>query len=383
MYRIILYSCLALFTRLTIFSQESIPAGNEAFRFEASYVGDNINNLSGGIKTGSCYLGMANIRLSFNTGNAGLWKGGEFYINSANTHGASPSGEFIGDLQVVSNIEAGNHTYIQELWYKQLIGHLELTAGLQDLNVEFVNSEYSSLYLNSSFGILPTISGNIPAPIFPLTSLGLSVKWQVSEKATWLTALYDGCPTDFEDNPYNLSWKFNSDDGTLAISEFQFSTTFNNMPGTYKAGIYTHYHFLKVSDESDEPDSLCETNYGFYVIADQMLWRKPEDKGGLGLFVQFGFAPEKFNFNHYYTGAGLNFYGLLKNTGDDILGLAIAHAGIAEVTGSETTLELTYQLPLTKNIFIQPDFQYVINPAGVGEKLENSFAATFRFGLSF
>jgi len=89
MHGLILFLYFSFCTGLTIFSQESI-LNKEAFRFEASYIGENLNNLSGGIKTGSTYLGMANIRLSFNTGSAGLWKGGEFFINSANTHGASP-----------------------------------------------------------------------------------------------------------------------------------------------------------------------------------------------------------------------------------------------------------------------------------------------------
>ena len=70
-------------TTYMIFAQEAEP-----LIFETSYVGDNVNNFSGGIKTGSRYLGMANIRLGFDMEKAGLWKGGLFYINAANTHGA-------------------------------------------------------------------------------------------------------------------------------------------------------------------------------------------------------------------------------------------------------------------------------------------------------
>ena len=247
-----------------------------------------------------------------------------------------------------------------------------------------MTSEHAGLYLNSSFGVIPTISGNIPTPIFPLTALGLSLNWQIAEQSSWLAAIYDGHPTDFEDNnPYNLRWKLNREDGILAISEFQQSTGSGKLPGTYKLGLFVHPNHLIVGEVAEEPDTLYENNYGIYIIADQMLWRMSGSNKGLGIFFQLGLTPEKFNFNHYYTGAGLNFYGLLEMHEADVLGLAIAHAGIAEEARSETTLELTYQLPLTKNIFIQPDFQYLINPSGTGEELENSFTATLRFGISF
>ena len=52
---------LAILSSFTtsLFAQEAAKEKEEAFSFEASYVGDLINNLSGGIKTGSSYLGMA------------------------------------------------------------------------------------------------------------------------------------------------------------------------------------------------------------------------------------------------------------------------------------------------------------------------------------
>ena len=372
---IILLSVTAFFG-LKSYSQDQTHS--KTFEFEVAYTGDFLSNLSGGIKTGSVYLGMANLKLGINTENTGLWKGGQLFINAANTHGNSPSAELLGDFQVASNIEAGNHTYIQELWFKQSFGHFEITAGLQDLNVEFVASDGGGLFLNSSFGIMPSISGNIPAPIFPLTTLGLSAKWQVSEKLTWMGAVYDGCPTSFEDNnPYNLKWNIRSQDGALMFSEFQYTTQIGEKAGSYKLGGF--YHNNHLVDTTDEP--IYKDNYGFYAIADQTLWQNASNKK-LDMFLQLGLTPKNFNFNHYYIGGGVNLSGLWSSTSEDILGLAIAHAGIKE-TGNETTFEITYQLPLTSHIFIQPNLQYIINPSGYGEELDNCLAASLRFGFSF
>jgi porin len=362
-----------IFTCNIILAQES----GDAFSFEGAYVGDNVNNLTGGIKTGSAYLGMANIRLGFDTEKAGWWQGGQFYINAANTHGATPSAEMLGDVQVASNIEAGDHTYIQELWIKQTIDNVEITAGLQDLNVEFANTEHGALFLNSSFGVMPAISGNVPAPIFPLTNLGLTVKWNINDKLLWLNALHEGSPTDFNENKYNLKWEYQKYDGLLGFTEFQYNLITNNLPGTYKLGAYSHNH---ISD-SNIPDSLNINTLGIYAHADQKLWINGDKN--LGVFAQLGYSPADESVNNFYWGFGLNYTGLFSNAGKDIAGLAVAHQHFNNSLKSETAIEVSYQYQLNENFFIQPDIQYIINPAGTGVNLDNCLAATLRFGFSF
>ena len=353
------------------FAQENTQS-EKSFSFGASYTGDNALNTTGGIKTGYGYLGMANFKIGFNTEKAGLWPGGLFHLHAVNTHGASPSADLLGDMQVASNIEAGDHTYIQELWLLQSIGKFEFTLGLQDLNVEFVSSEYGGLFLNSSFGIMPIISSNISAPIFPLTAPGLTARWNISEKVSWLSAIYDGCPIGFDQNPYNLKWDFKKTDGVLGITEIQFNTSINGEPGIYKTGIFTHHHI--------EVDSLRKSTSGLYAIIDQKIWT--QDQKSLGLFAQLGYSPNKTSFNNFYMGFGMNYSGLFSKKCSDILGLALAHEHFNDDIPVETAIELTYQYQLTENIFLQPDIQYIINPAGTGETLDNCLAGFLRFGIT-
>jgi len=372
---------LSFLSQLPCSAQETTSTPNIPLTFEAYYIGDIVNNLSGGIKTGSCYLGMANFRLNFDFQKAGLWNGGQLYINAANTHGDSPSSELLGDMQVASNIDAGNHTYLQEVWFRQALGKVEFTIGLQDLNVEFANSENAALYLNSSFGILPVISNNFAASIFPLTTLGLTSKWNISEKSSWINALYDGSPTDFDYNPYNVKWQFISGDGLLAISEYQYHTAIKDLSGTYKIGIYSHSHIVERSFDKSLPDSLKHNLLGFYTYADQNIWH--QNNKSIGIFAQLGYSPTKTCTNNFYLGLGMNYCGLLSRQGKDILGVAIAHEQFKDNINCETTLELTYQYQITENLFVQPDFQYIINPAGTGKKLNNSLAGNLRFGINF
>lgn len=98
--RLFAYGLILIFIACFSYSIRAQEIIEDPFTFEAAYLGDNVYNLSGGIKTGFCYLGMANLRLHLNVDKAGLWKGGQIYINAANTHGASPSSELLGDCLV-------------------------------------------------------------------------------------------------------------------------------------------------------------------------------------------------------------------------------------------------------------------------------------------
>jgi porin len=351
---------------------------------EFSYVGEHFNNLAGGIRKGSGYLGMANIRLGLSTSAAGLWRGGEFFINAANTHGAEPSADYLGDIQVASNIEAGNHTYLQELWYRQAWKKGEMTVGLQDLNVDFVNTSNGGLYLNSSFGVLPTVSGNVPAPIFPLTSLGLTSKWFLSSRYTLLAALFDGGATNFESNPHNLKWDLGAGEGLLLFTELQRETRLFGLSGTYKAGIYLHQHLLSEEDDDhdNDADTLFRNNNGMYLTGDQVIWQQAGAERNVSAFVQLGYSPLKHNVNRYYVGLGLNCTGLFSQKGNDMAGIAMAHDGLHGIRGNETTIEFTYRYQVVRLLFLQPDLQYIINPSATTDRLPNCWVMTLRFGVN-
>jgi len=342
-----------------------------AFRFEASYVGDIVSNLSGGIKKGTTYLGLANIKSGFNTETANWWKGGEAFINIGNTHGGQPSATLVGDFQGVSNIEAGNLSFLYELWYKQNFGRVDVTIGLQDLNANFAVSENGGLFTNSSFGIHSSIADNVAPPIFPLTALGANIQWRISDTYLWETAIFDGTPDDFETNPYNTEWELSKNQGFLAVTEFQIKKSLlKGRQGTYKLGIYYHEH-------NDTVD-IVQNNGGIYFVGDQQI----SDK--LSVFSQIGLSPKKMNQHNYYASLGLNYKGMIIKRPNDQFGFAIAHAGIAgNGIGSETTFELTYQFEVNKNIYLRPDIQYIVNPAGTDNKLDNALVGFIRLGVSF
>lgn len=363
-----LFLCL-LFVPFGALAQDVTDTKASAFNFEASYIGDVVSNFHGGIKKGTTYLGLANVKANFDTQIANWWKGGEFFINIGNTHGGEPSANLIGDFQGVSNIEAGNLTFLYELWYKHRIGNVNIILGLQDLNANFAASENGALFTNSSFGIQSSISENISVPIFPLTALGVDLSWTISESFLLQTAIFDGTPDDFESNPYNANWKLSSDQGFLAVSEIQYNKSlFAEKTGNYKFGVYYHQH----KNEAN----LQQKNGGFYVIADQQISKK------ISVFSQIGFSPKTKNNHNHYLGLGFNYTVFNHKRPSDQLGMAVAYAGIDEnINGSETAIELTYKLQINKNIYLRPDLQYIVNPAGTDQKLKNAVVGFIRLGV--
>jgi len=351
-------------------AQTNEPAKEPAISFKASYIGDVVSNLSGGIKAGTVYLGLANIKGDFNTGAANWWKGGEAFVNVGNTHGGEPSANLTGDFQGISNIEAGNHSFLYELWYKQNFKKVNITVGLQDLNANFATCENGAIFTNSSFGIHSSISDNVAPPIFPLTAPGMNVQWNMSDTFVWEAALFDG-PVDFDQNPYNTRWDLNLKNGMLAITEIEINRSLiTGKKGTYKFGLYYHQHTDTLSTQKRDG--------GFYFVGDQQINTK------ISVFTQVGLSPKKINKNNRYFSLGINCKAPFDKRPNDQLGLAFAYAGIDDNSvGSETAIELTYKLQLNKNIYLRPDLQYVINPAGTDVKLDNALVGFVRFGIDF
>lgn len=379
-----LYPLILSFILVTdVIAQRGNLNNKAALSPDFSYLADFVSNINGGVNTGSRYLGLVNIGVNFNTTNAGLWKGGEFYINVANTHGGEPSAELIGDFQGVSNIEAGNLTYFNELWFKQSLNNFLLIIGLMDLNADYAACALGGIFLNSSFGIHSTIAENVPAPIFPLTRLGLSLQWDINSKSALKFAYYDGLRSDYENNRYNLNWDFKTNEGSLFVSEFQYTGSFlKNKTGKYTIGFYDHNHQI-IETVNETTRYKVENNVGLYLLAEQMIIKNRVREGGLGFFSQLGLSSKNQNNLYCYIGFGLNYSGFSENRPDDKLGVAFAHARFkTNIRGSETAIEFNYKAVLGKHFYIQPDIQYIINPSGKELPLNNALVGIVRFGVN-
>lgn len=334
-----------------------------------SYTCDALSNMKGGLKTGTGYLGMIKVDIDIDTEKGGLWKGGQLFISGMNTHGFEPSKKLIGDFHTVSNIEAGENTFIHELWYKQNIGKCYVKLGITDLNTDFAVSEYGSFFINSSFGLPSVISGNIPVSTFPITNIGATFHWQINKEFAVQTSLHKGVSADIEEN--KSSHYFEKGDGWTSFTEMHINRSIiKGMEGIYKLGIYYHHH--------PQGSEKHNSNYGMYLMGDQQLFI--DKKGGnLSAFTQLGICPKDLNTHNMYFGFGLHYKGINRERPKDELGVAIAMANFCtQSIKTETALELSYKMPLHKHLCIQPTLQYIINPGDSAQAIDNALVGIIR-----
>ena len=355
-------SLLLCFTALfwgtnNIYSQE-IP-----LNFNAEYTGDFLYNV-GGLKNGGGYLGYAKIGMG-----ADLWKGASLYVGGGTTHGIVPTEMLIGDYQVANNIEAGNYAFMEHFSLQQSFGKFSLKVGLQDMNENFASLDAAGEYVNSSFGIHPALSTNMSVAIFPLTGLGAELHFDINDNWHVQAAVYDGEMPSFEDNPYNLNWNLNKDEGALFIGEGQYITD----NGTYELGAFYH---------------TAEKKYGAYANMEQEVWNN--GIRNLKPFAQISFSNNISETQHlsisepqnyFHLAAGLNLEGVFSGEGNDMMGLAFTSVFLSEKK-AETAIELFYQYQITDNLLIKPDVQYIVNPAAMDFHVDNALVGMLRFVIN-
>lgn len=372
---------------MILFGLELPAQKNSWFSLETSVTGDFIKNIDGGVNSHYTYIGMEEISLTFDFEEMGLWNGAEIFLHGLNTHGKLPSEQLSGDLQVFSNIESGDYTGLYEYYLKQSIGNFSFLVGQHDLNSEFVGTEYGGTFINSSFGISPTISLNVPVSIYPMAALAFVTTYNINNLYDLKFGIYDGNPGDPETNRYNLQPNISSGEGFLAITQLEWHRSVNEKPENCKIGAY--YHSSTFQDYRDTLH-FVKGNFGLFAVTDLVLISNFDHPHRyFSAFAQGGFAPQSINQVNFYLGGGFHLNGILPKRYNDVIGIAFAYANMSpdyknknpETMRGELALEFTYKLNVFDYYTIQPNIQYIINP-GVNSDLSNALIALVRFNIS-
>lgn len=317
--------------------------------------------------TNLLFHGEMDFAVSISTEDLHLLKGGEIYVQGMGVMGNQASANYAGDLQVFSNIESENRLFLYQCYYSQRFNKLHLKFGQIDMNSDYLISSWASTMINSSFGVIPTISLNMPASIFAYLAPGISLKFQYSKRLAFQTVFFGGNPGDFETNRHNLRWNLKKDDGWFNITEFSYKTKSELRLGKYKAGFFYH------SGSTGETEFISGMvgNSGFYMIGDQQLTlEKNTIRNGLSMFFQLsGNLVHESMIRSYYS-MGLMYRGMFPGMNEDEFTIALASVKLGkkfmiknpDYLSNETIVEMTYKKHLFPFLIIQPDFQYIINP---------------------
>jgi porin len=290
----------------------------------------------------------------------------------------------MGDAQVASNIETGTKAVrLYEAWIEQKIGtKASLRLGLYDLNSEFDALDTSALFMGSAHGIGTDISqsGENGPSIFPVTSLAARFSVGVTENVTLRAAVLDGVPGD-PSRPNRTAVRLGKGDGVMLIGEVERS--FDNV-----RLIAGYWHYSAQFNRND--GTKGRGNNGAYLRGETQLFAESGDATqGLAGFFRVGLADGHFNQFDAFVSGGLSYTGLFNGRHADQIGVAVARAFTSKsyrrsVTANraETVFELTYRMPLTAFLTVQPNLQYAINP-NADPSIRNALAIGLRTEISF
>ncbi len=367
-------------------------------------------NATGGAQQGFSGNGLTTVTLQLDTKPAFGLDGGLFNVSGLHIWGGNLTETNLLALQTLTGIEADHGVRLWELWYQQKFGDkFDVKVGEQSIDQEFMTSVSAGFFLNSAmgWGALPAL--NLPGggPAYPLAALGVRGRYQVSDAVTVLGGVYSGSPLPWgsdgsqESNPYGVKFPVN---GVLAIAELQY--TINGgvggdkpdangpLPGTYKLGGW--YDSLPFDDQqfdqfgvplaspaSNGVPATHNGDYSIYAIADQTIYRTKDGVRNVTAFIRPMFTTmQDRNLVSFSVNGGLTVHQPFEGRANDVLGLGFGVVQVSSgaanadqdmqiyqpdvftpVRTSETFLEATYQAQVLPSVVVQPDIQYIMNPA--------------------
>ena len=373
----------------------------------ANDIAEILSNPTGGIRQRTIYQGLLAVSLSLDLEKIADWPGASFYTDAYQISGRGLSRNAIGNLLAVSTIEALPSTRLHDLWLQQqfLDGKASFRLGQIALDDEFYVSQYSAIFVNSTFGCPDLLSTNLPSggPCYPFAVPGVRVRAAPTTGLTFSAAAFNGNPAPPGPgdpqirNPSGTNFLI-GEGGSLVIAEMAYA--FDTEPisslllNDVKLGGWYHTaDFLDLRRDTQgrslaDPASsgiaaTHSSNFGVYLVLDKMLWRRHDTATqGLAAFIRVGGVAPNRNLMSLEVDAGLTYKGLFPGRELDLLGVAVSYGRIGDAarrldrdeirfTGTggtirdyEAVLEITYEARISPWWTLQPDFQLIAHPGG-------------------
>jgi porin len=292
-----------------------------------------------------------------------LWHGAEWQTNLISTHNMRLSRgkdwSVADDNQVFSNIMLDSQLPLALSVFgitQNISERFSVFLGVRNLNVDYFTSPCTALFTNSSDGIFPTLADNWHLANYPTSAMCLHLEWNPSPKLTWKNSLYNGASS----TQWNRIFRFAPHgDGIINVSEISFHAGDDSlsMSGEYHLG----FLYSDTPDENTDNDEANvkgdsnrkKTNCSVFGLAEQPIYRGRQT---YKLLLQGGYSPKRLNDTYGYFGVGLTGERLFAD--DDHAGVQV-HRALYSDGGRETDVEMTYCLPMTKNISVQPALHFI------------------------
>jgi len=236
---------------------------------------------------------------------------------------------------------------------------LTLQGGWLRPQQEFILQPVAQLFADNALASSRGLGGNIPfSSSFSTWGGTLEVKparWSYTK-----LGLFMSYPNPTSSGNHGLMFRGEPpDNGLFFIGESGFTPELgaSKLPGKYAFGGYFY---------GEDNEEFGGDKFGFYWLADQMLWREGGEQG-LRLFSLFYFAPPYDNDFSFYVHGGFAYEGLVPGRDRDqlMIGAALGQYGDRGSGSGQTVLiEAGYRFRINHWSFVQPFAQYLVRPGG-------------------
>lgn len=334
-------------------------------------------NVHGGRATGAQLNGYLDFGFDLELHKLGLWQGLGAHADFHWYEGREPTRRLIGGIEdmALSGWEMAATFRVYNLYLRQALGdddRFVVKIGQIAADTDFMISRYGGIFLNATFGALPSQTLDIDAPVYATAAPGIFLSAQALPWLKGRFGAYTGDPGPDVAGNHGFEWKLGNNAGYTMFWELAASAPPAWVPGTYTLGAI----YDTGGPDQDILVSGRQPNYQLYGMIDQALLASAEGDPVLGAFVRLaGSTLESINPVGFYAEGGLTWFGPVPSRPDDVLGIAASalrytsayqrqtQAAGDAVGGGETILEVTYQINVTPWLVVQPDAQFFFNPS--------------------
>jgi porin len=172
------------------------PLQRYGVKFAATYIGEGLGNVSGGLKRGAVYEGRLNLAIDVDLQKLAQIPQLTFHANVFQIHGGGLSRGSLLNFFTVSGIEALPTTRLYEAYFEKQWGAktVSLKMGQLAADSEFFNTKYTDVLKNASMGWPAITAIDLPSggPSPPLAAMGARLLVNISSNLSVLGAIFDG-----------------------------------------------------------------------------------------------------------------------------------------------------------------------------------------------
>jgi len=360
------------------------------FRTSAVYTVDLIGVAGGGTGRGGRVLGNLNINLDADLEAALGWKGASLHASALLDHGGQPN-RLAGTAQGIDNFEVTEHVAkLYEAWFEQSFadGRADLRIGLFGIDSEFDVTDSAAIFLQPTMGTSSELAATGPygPSIFPSTALAVRLNLQPRNDLYVRVAVLNAVAGDPGD-PQGVNVNF--DQGLLVIGETGWTGK-----GKVAVGVWAYTRAQPdLRDILPSGAPRLRRSQGAYLTVDEPIYEAPSGLQA-SAFLRLGVSDGATAPFRAAGATGVTAVHVLSSRPDSTLALGFIWGALspkyrqnsadvgAPLPSAETGVELTYSDKLGKRLMLQPDLQYIHDPAG-GTAIRDALVLGLRGQLTF